>query len=393
MAASSRGVGAGLRRHLTGRPSAAATATTSLCSQCLFLRAPLPSRAPVRWQSTTPTPAPADAASAASTNPATSSPPPLSQPADPSSAPTASGLPDAAVPPVVAAATHPGKRSRVPHTHVLRAGIILTRPPLLTRALTPFEEAFFFYQKRLNERLSLNFVKDVYYQKKSPARMDYMLKLRDRKGVISRELGDYRGKGAGDQWSDELMVGDRISKTEHIADVLARDAVPRISEDAELIPVEERAPPEMPLPRETEADRKQDLQRLDREMDKTLYLMVMRKNLTWEFPTVQLQSDESLHEAAQRALNETAGVNMNTWIVGHAPVAHIVKKPEFSDDTGAVETPGEKTFFIKGRIMAGQADLSENKLGYTAFSWLTRDKIKEMVPSYYKNFECMMPSR
>ena len=35
----------------------------------------------------------------------------------------------------------------------IKGGIILTRAPLITRALTPFENAFFFYQKRLEERL------------------------------------------------------------------------------------------------------------------------------------------------------------------------------------------------------------------------------------------------
>jgi large subunit ribosomal protein L46 len=374
-------VGASLRRHLTAPSS-------GICSQCRSLRNTPPSQpsrtaaaaTTLRWQSTVS--APQSPLSPAETTTTTT-------PLDP---------PTPAAPSDAAAAARP-KRSRyadhAPHPHVLRAGIILTRPPLLTRTLTPFEEAFFFYQKRLNDRLTMPFVKDVYYPKKSPARLDFMLKLADRDGVLARDLGFYRGRGARDQWDDEILVGDGLSKSEHIPDVLVRDAVARVSEDAEIIPVEERAPPEFPLPRRTPADAEGDMRRLDRELEHTLYLLVQRRNDgAWEFPTVAMQSDEALHEAAQRALTEAAGVNMNTWVVGHAPVAHIVTPPTLTVDGAPVPHSGSKTFFMKGRIMAGQADLADNPLGYENFRWVTREQAQPLLgPSMYRAVRRMMPTR
>ena len=66
---------------------------------------------------------------------------------------------------------------------------------------------------------------------------------------------------------------------------------------------------------------------------------------------------------------------MNTWVVGRVPVAHVVTKPTLKAD-GSVEKKGQKTFFLKGRIMAGQADLEGNPFGYTDFKWLTREELE-----------------
>lgn len=44
---------------------------------------------------------------------------------------------------------------------------------------------------------------------------------------------------------------------------------------------------------------------------------------------------------------------------------------------------GEKTFFMKARIMAGQADLTENKLGFSEFKWLAKEEIQRVVSTHY----------
>jgi large subunit ribosomal protein L46 len=93
-------------------------------------------------------------------------------------------------------------------------------------------------------------------------------------------------------------------------------------------------------------------------------------------------------------LSEAAGVNMNTWIVGRVPVAHRVVKPVLAEDSSSVRQPGEKTFFLKGRIMAGQADLAGNKHGLTDFMWLTREELQELLPEdYYHSVRGMMELR
>lgn len=138
------------------------------------------------------------------------------------------------------------------------------------------------------------FVQNVYFKRSTPKGIDWKLKFEERQWNPARDIGSYRGRGA-KSWQDELMVGDPLSNTEHIYDVLAKDAVMRVSEEAETIPKEERAKPELPLPRETAADKRGDVTRLDRRLDRTLYLVVKNKKGVWEFPADNLGPDEFLH--------------------------------------------------------------------------------------------------
>ena len=122
-------------------------------------------------------------------------------------------------------------------------------------------------------------------------------------------------------------------------------------------------------------------------------------------------------------LVQSAGVNMNTWIVGHAPIGHLVKAPHFPPVEGsnqdssvqisqrssglsksayknklrlegrerdnaaraaglAPSSPGVRTFFMKGRIMAGQANLEGNQFGLSQYKWLTKKEIEKRFLQY-----------
>lgn len=178
--------------------------------------------------------------------------------------------------------------------------MILTRAPLLTRPLADFEQSYFFYQKRLNERLTMPFITSVYFKPDTPALIDWNMKVKDRKGTVAKELGVYNGK-ASTAWDDELAVGDGLSKHDKAVELLLKDAVMRVSDDAEIIPEEDRAPPEALAPRVSEADIKGDQTRLDRAMERTLYLVVRkagRKKDVWEFPAAGLSTEENLHEVS-----------------------------------------------------------------------------------------------
>lgn len=84
---------------------------------------------------------------------------------------------------------------------------------------------------------------------------------------------------------------------------------------------------------------------------------------------------------------------MNTWMVGRVPVAHVVTKPTLAAD-GSIQKKGSKTFFLKGRIMAGQADLKGNPFGYTDFKWLMREELeKELPEEYFRGVRNMMTDR
>jgi len=87
---------------------------------------------------------------------------------------------------------------------------------------------------------------------------------------------------------------------------------------------------------------------------------------------------------------------MNTWIVGHVPIGHYAydfPKVRADAETKTVEL-GEKVFFMKGRIMAGQANIADNQLGVQEFRWLAKEEIKEVVtPKYWSMTENMLAER
>ena len=104
-------------------------------------------------------------------------------------------------------------------------------------------------------------------------------------------------------------------------------------------------------------------------------------------------------QAAERVLVQSGGINMNTWIVGNAPVGHYVSKapaPGMKPEGEVVgeadpQKQGEKTFFMKARIMAGQFDLSANKLGLKDYKWLAKEELeKEVDPVYWKAIRNML---
>lgn len=101
---------------------------------------------------------------------------------------------------------------------------------------------------------------------------------------------------------------------------------------------------------------------------------------------------------------------MNTWIVGNHPVGHyeytfpeahvkVNKVPPnrlVSTSTEELERAelGEKVFFMKGRIMAGQVDLSKNEYGDQDYQWLAKEEIERVVlPKYWSSVRSMLTDR
>jgi large subunit ribosomal protein L46 len=188
------------------------------------------------------------------------------------------------------------KANSPPNAYRILSGIILTRAPLLTREVSPFEASFFQYQKRLNERLTAPFRKGLYYKTDTAAELDWRIKIRERHGVAGKDIGRYNPQGRLG-WNDELLVDSPVSDPAAMVEKLVQDAEMRVSEDGEVIPVEDRVKIERPLPRKTEADLKNDTKRLDRALDQTLYLVVRKgKDGPWTFPAGDVPTNEALHE-------------------------------------------------------------------------------------------------
>ncbi len=198
------------------------------------------------------------------------------------------------------------------------ASPVLSRPPLLTRELTPFEKSFYLYQKRLNERLSLPFTRYFYYKKGTPADVEWKRKRAVRK-TASRDIGLYSGYGV-EAWNDEVLIDDETAEPGSQIEALIRDAEGKdivdakpvgdadtggeeISGDAmegegmrKELSQQQAMAVERPVPRLTEADEKNDLRSLSRRLDRALYLLVQRKDGSWRFPQDRVYGRENLHQ-------------------------------------------------------------------------------------------------
>ncbi len=183
---------------------------------------------------------------------------------------------------------------------------MLTRPPLLTRDPSPFESAFYLYQKRLNERLTGPFRTNVYFKPDTTLALDWRMQMRIRRGTPARDIGNYNGgKGGGGYgaavaWDDELTVGDpeaaALTTPDGLRERIISDADLRVSDEGEPLAEADRVRVERPQPRTTAADAANDTQRLDRKLDRTLYLVVQGADGVWGFPAADVQPNENLHE-------------------------------------------------------------------------------------------------
>lgn len=183
-------------------------------------------------------------------------------------------------------------------TYRIRASVLLSRPPLLTRDLTPFEKAYFLYQKRLNERLALPFSRYFYYQKGTPGDVEWKRKIKERT-TPARDIGRYNAYDREAGWNDEVLVGERVGEPEEMVEALVRDAEVEVEvKDGEEEDGGQEVKKESvvkPMPRVTEADRVGDKRSLDRLLQRTLYLVVRRGEGRWWFPSDALVGKESLH--------------------------------------------------------------------------------------------------
>ncbi|KAI9675327.1 MAG: 54S ribosomal protein L17 mitochondrial [Caeruleum heppii] len=267
-------------------------------------------------------------------------------------------------------------------SYAVKTGVVLARAPLLTRDLDSFEKASFFYQKRLNERLTLPFTRYLYFKKDTPADLEWKRKQRLRQ-TPARDIGAYNPYTK-EGWNDELLVGASESDPEKQVEALLDDAASPGVGSGEMGEAKKDTV-ERPQSRVTEADRLGDMKSLSRRLDRTLYMLIQEDQGRWRFPAAPLVGKESLHQAAERILVQSGGLDMNTWVVGNHPIGHFkfhYPLPRLLPEKG-IKEKGEKTFFMKARIMAGQANLKNNALGWRDVKWLCKEEVQQSVTAGY----------
>ena len=137
------------------------------------------------------------------------------------------------------------------------------------------------------------FSRYFYYQKGTPGDVEWKRKIKERL-TPARDIGVYNAY-AKEGWNDEVLVGANESEPDVQVDALLKDAEVEglTGEEGQEVKKHEV---EKPMPRITEADRIGDTKSLDRNLQRTLYLVVREgKEGKWWFPNDVLVGKESLH--------------------------------------------------------------------------------------------------
>ncbi|SCV03203.1 LANO_0G02784g1_1 [Lachancea nothofagi CBS 11611] len=260
----------------------------------------------------------------------------------------------------VASASKPAK---------IKAGLILSRIPIVTPDLTTLERQYYEYQSELERRLMWTFPQYFYFRKGTLAEKRF---LAAQKGPVSKQPGVWFPKGVPDiKHNRERSLKQEVSlpqssSSESNEGVSKKDDISR---------------PVVPNSRLTHADESNDVQSLERKLSSTLYLLVKSGAGKWAFPSFPIATESApkqpLHVTAELGLRVLGGPNINTWSVSSTPAGVL-------GDSQAAE------FLIKSHIISGRFEL-QSKSQYDEFAWLTKNEIQQRVDNeYYQALSCLL---
>ncbi len=140
-----------------------------------------------------------------------------------------------------------------------------------------------------------------------------------------------------------------------------------------------------PAPVVTEADEKSDRTSVKRALHRPLRLIVRQRygdDFLWDLPTTRVRDpeggEETLRQAAERALAECCGTDLSVAVLGNAPFGFY--KETFSskirDMTGC---NGQKVFIYKAFLTSGNVKLQDEKA--SQFEWLLREELATRLNS------------
>lgn len=180
----------------------------------------------------------------------------------------------------------------------VKAGIVVSRAPLITPEAHTFETAFHLYQRRLNERLALPFTQYFHFKRGTPAYEHWRTKRRERGGVAARDIGNYNAYNK-EGWNDEVLVGEQCGTPTKIIEKLIAEE----GRGSDFAAGDEEAAKLGGLKRSVSTETEANQQSLDRKLDRTLYLLVKDKQSesqqSWRFPSGTIQQAEGLKEVCE----------------------------------------------------------------------------------------------
>ncbi|KAF9475677.1 50S ribosomal subunit L30 [Pholiota conissans] len=247
-------------------------------------------------------------------------------------------------------ATRPQKSDKTS----ISTAIVLNRAPILTRSSTPFETAYYSYQARIRRALHNPFPYDFYFKQGTLIETRFNLEERKRERLA---------------FGPAFLSKEDVSEEKRAADIAAVEQLAQQEGEGEVL-----------MPRTHPSDTSGDVRSLDRKGQRNLYLLLHvleNGKETWRFPLGKVEKGQFLHQAAQKDLYAECGDEMDTWVVGKAPIG--VYKPR--QTSAEAQQASEIVFLFKAHIMAGQVKPQGDHI--EDFAWLTKEEIKMRVHSHY----------
>ena len=123
--------------------------------------------------------------------------------------------------------------------------------------------------------------------------------------------------------------------------------------------------------RETDADRADDRRSLERALADSLFLVVKpAAGDRWQLPRAPLADDEYCREAGERALAETCGDDLYTYVLGNAPVGVWD-----AEEAGALD----RQFFMKAIVVDLYNSGPVDDARVADHAWITKAELPDYV--------------
>ncbi|KAI0698500.1 39S mitochondrial ribosomal protein L46-domain-containing protein [Cytidiella melzeri] len=238
--------------------------------------------------------------------------------------------------------------------------VLVNRNPLLTRKPTAFENAYYAYQARIERALHNPLPYDFYFKPGTQLELQFDKEEQER---------DRRAFGRSATPSPRIKTEEETRASEEDgADALSALEMQQQEEVKTM-------------PREHESDRTNNVQSLDRQGPRNVYLLVLAKDDAgkerWRFPQAPVTTRENLFESVQNYLRSPFGVGMDTWVVSRNPIG-VYRAPSVAK---AAENLQDYLFFYKAHILAGQARPDGKNI--LDFAWLNKEEIRTRVDQDY----------
>ena len=137
-----------------------------------------------------------------------------------------------------------------------------------------------------------------------------------------------------------------------------------------------------PVARETEADVSGDVRTTQRKLQTSIFLTVQEEtNGLWQLPTVDVKDDETLLDAAKRAIPEQVGTDIQFWCPSNCPWSvHLT--PYTEKEQKEKQLFGTKTFVMKVQYCKGKVLLDTTQPATNMvhdYAWLDRQEVVDRV--------------